>query len=337
MIEVIARFIEEYKFSDIHLKENQPVMLRVNGDMFIPEENIISSSELRQFAHDYLTEDQLSQFTEVRDVDLAIEVGEYRFRVNFYYTSAGLSAVLRKIETVIPSMSDLRLPYIIQEMAEKPNGLVLVTGPTGSGKSTTLASIIDAINATKQGHILTIEDPIEYIHHPKECAISQREVGRDAKSFASALKASLREDPDVILVGELRDLETVQLAITAAETGHLVFGTLHTSGAPNTINRLIDVFPAAQQGQVRSQLAESLQLVVTQQLVKTADGQGRVAAFEIMVCNHAVRNLIREGKIFQISGVMQTARGEGMVTMAHSVEELVSSGKINIDDVELRG
>ena len=170
----------------------------------------------------------------------------------------------------------------------------------------------------------------------RSAAISQREVGRDAKSFASALKASLREDPDVILVGELRDLETVQLAITAAETGHLVFATLHTSGAPNTINRLIDVFPAAQQGQVRSQLAESLRLVVTQQLVKTADGNGRVAAFEIMVCNHAVRNLVREGKIFQIAGVMQTARGEGMVTMNHSVEELVSSGKINYDDVELR-
>jgi|TARA_B110000238_G_C16114611_1_gene434241 twitching motility protein PilT len=336
VIEVIARYIEEYKFSDIHLKENQPVMLRVNGDMIIPEEDIISSSELRQFANDSLSEKQLSHLTEVRDVDLAIEVGEYRFRVNFFYTSDGLSAVLRKIETDIPAMAAINLPYVIQEIVDKPNGLVLITGPTGSGKSTTLASIIDAINSTKPGHILTIEDPIEYIHHPKECAISQREVGRDAKSFASALKASLREDPDVILVGELRDLETVQLAITAAETGHLVFGTLHTSGAPNTLNRLIDVFPAAQQGQVRSQLAESLRLVVTQQLVKTADGQGRVAAFEIMVCNHAVRNLVREGKIFQIAGVMQTARGEGMVTMNHSVDELVSSGKINYEDVELK-
>ena len=336
MIEIIGRYIEEYKFSDIHLKENQPVMLRVNGEMITPEEDIISSSVLRQFANDSLTEKQLDHLTEVRDVDLAIEVGEYRFRVNFFYTSDGLSAVLRKIETDIPAMTALNLPYVIQEVVDKPNGLVLITGPTGSGKSTTLASIIDAINDTKSGHILTIEDPIEYIHHPKECAISQREVGRDAKSFASALKASLREDPDVILVGELRDLETVQLAITAAETGHLVFGTLHTSGAPNTINRLIDVFPAAQQGQVRSQLAESLRLVVTQQLVKTADGQGRVAAFEIMVCNHAVRNLVREGKIFQIAGVMQTARGEGMVTMNHSVDELVSSGKINYEDVELR-
>ena len=234
MIETIGRFIEEYKFSDIHLKENQPVMLRVNGDMIIPEEDIISSSELRQFANESLTEKQLSHLTEVRDVDLAIEVGEYRFRVNFFYTSDGLSAVLRKIETDIPEMTALNLPYVIQEIVDKPNGLVLITGPTGSGKSTTLASIVDAINSTKSGHILTIEDPIEYIHHPKECAISQREVGRDAKSFASALKASLREDPDVILVGELRDLETVQLAITAAETGHLVFGTclLYTSPSP---------------------------------------------------------------------------------------------------------
>ncbi len=336
MFEIIERYNAEFKFSDIHLKENQPVMLRVNGDMVTPEEDIISSTDLRQFANDSLSEKQLEQLTEVRDVDLAIEVGEYRFRVNFFYTAEGLSAVLRKIETEIPAMTDLNLPYVMQEIVDKPNGLVLVTGPTGSGKSTSLASIIDAFNASKQGHILTIEDPIEYIHHPKECAISQREVGRDAESFASALKASLREDPDVILVGELRDLETIQLAITAAETGHLVFGTLHTSGAPNTINRLIDVFPAAQQGQVRSQLSESLRLVVTQQLIKTADGQGRVAAFEIMVCNHAVRNLIREGKIFQISGVMQTARGEGMVTMNHSVEELISSGKINYDDVELR-
>jgi twitching motility protein PilT len=336
VIELIGRYIEEYKFSDIHIKENQPIMLRVNGDMITPEEEIISSSVLRQFAHDSLTEQQLEHLTVVRDVDLAIEVGDYRFRVNFFYTSHGLSAVLRKIETEIPTMADLKLPYVMQEVVEKPNGLVLVTGPTGSGKSTSLASIIDAVNDSKQGHILTIEDPIEYIHHPKECSVSQREVGRDAESFSSALRASLREDPDVILVGELRDLETIQLAITAAETGHLVFGTLHTSGAPNTINRLIDVFPAAQQGQVRSQLAESLLLVVTQQLIKTADGQGRVAAFEIMVCNHAVRNLIREGKIFQISGIMQTARGEGMATMKNSVEELISSGRINHEDVELR-
>ena len=335
MIEIIERYNEEYQFSDIHLKEDKPIMLRINGDMMIPDEDIVSSMELKEFANDTLNEGQKNRLEEVRDVDLAIEIGPTRFRANFFYTADGLSAVLRKIETEIPSMAELKLPYVMQSMAEKPNGLVLVTGPTGSGKSTSLAAIIDAINATKKGHILTIEDPIEYIHHAKNCSISQREVGRDAESFASALRASLREDPDVILVGEMRDLETIQLALTAAETGHLVFGTLHTSGAPNTINRIIDVFPAEQQGQVRAQLSQSLQMVVTQKLYKRSDGEGRVAAFEVMVCNHAVRNLIREGKIFQIESVMQTARGEGMVTMKHALEQLLLSQEINQADVEV--
>jgi twitching motility protein PilT len=332
MIEIIERYNEQYQFSDIHLKEDKPVMLRIDGDMMIPDEGVVSSAELREFANDTLNEGQKSRLEEVRDVDLAIEIGPYRFRANFFYTADGLSAVLRKIETEIPSMAQLNLPHVMQSMAEKPNGLVLVTGPTGSGKSTSLAAIIDAINSNKQGHILTIEDPIEYIHHAKNCSISQREMGRDAESFASALRASLREDPDVILVGEMRDLETIQLALTAAETGHLVFATLHTSGAPNTINRIIDVFPAGQQSQVRAQLSQSLQMVVTQKLFKKLDGEGRVAAFEVMVCNHAVRNLIREGKIFQIESVMQTARSEGMVTMDKAIEELVSTGKISQRD-----
>jgi len=332
MIEIIERYNEEYQFSDIHLKEDKPIMLRIDGDMMIPDEGVVSSAELREFANDTLNEGQKSRLEEVRDVDLAIEIGPCRFRANFFYTADGLSAVLRKIETKIPSMTQLNLPHVMQSMAEKPNGLVLVTGPTGSGKSTSLAAIIDTINDTKQGHILTIEDPIEYIHHAKNCSISQREMGRDAESFASALRASLREDPDVILVGEMRDLETIQLALTAAETGHLVFGTLHTSGAPNTINRIIDVFPAEQQSQVRAQLSQSLQMVVTQKLFKKSDGEGRVAAFEVMVCNHAVRNLIREGKIFQIESIMQTARGEGMVTMDKAIEELVSTGKISQRD-----
>ena len=332
MIKIIERYNEQYQFSDIHLKEDKPVMLRIDGDMMIPDEGIISSAELREFSNDILNEGQKSRLEEVRDVDLAIEIGPYRFRANFFYTADGLSAVLRKIETEIPSMDQLKLPHVMQLMSEKPNGLVLVTGPTGSGKSTSLAAIIDAINSNKQGHILTIEDPIEYIHHAKNCSISQREMGRDAESFASALRASLREDPDVILVGEMRDLETIQLALTAAETGHLVFATLHTSGAPNTINRIIDVFPAGQQSQVRAQLSQSLQMVVTQKLFKKLDGEGRVAAFEVMVCNHAVRNLIREGKIFQIESVMQTARREGMVTMDKAIEELVSTGKISQRD-----
>ncbi len=327
MFEVIEKYT-------IHLKEDKPLVLRINGDMTTPSETIISASELQEFANQSLNEKQKTRLEEVRDVDLAIEVGPYRFRANFFYTSNGLSAVLRKIETEIPSMQQLNLPYIMQEMTEKPNGLILVTGPTGSGKSTSLAALIGEINATSKGHIITVEDPIEYIHHSKACNVSQREVGRDAQSFASALRASLREDPDVILVGEMRDRETIQLALTAAETGHLVFGTLHTSGAPNTINRIIDVFPAEQQGQVRAQLSQSLQMVATQRLFKTADGQGRVAAFEIMVCNHAVRNLIRENKIFQIESIMQTARGEGMVTMNYAIEQLVDTGKVTQEAID---
>jgi twitching motility protein PilT len=297
-----------------------------------PSDDIISAQMLKEFADKALTEDQKTHLEEIRDVDLAIEVGDYRFRVNFFYTSGGLSAVLRKIETKIPTMEALNLPFIMQEMAEKPNGLILVTGPTGSGKSTSLAALIGEINATRKGHILTVEDPIEYIHHSKECVVSQREVGRDAHSFASALRASLREDPDVILVGEMRDRETIQLALTAAETGHLVFGTLHTSGAPNTVNRIIDVFPAGQQGQVRSQLSQSLHMVITQRLFRRIDKDGRIAAFEVMICNAAIRNLIREGKIHQITNAMQTGRSEGMVTMDKAIEELVNTGKINERD-----
>ena len=334
MFEVIERYANEYKFSDIHLKEDKPLVLRINGDMTTPSETVISATELREFANQSLNEKQKTHLEEVRDVDLAIEVGPYRFRANFFYTSNGLAAVLRKIETEIPTMQQLNLPYIMQAVCEKPNGLILVTGPTGSGKSTSLAAIIGEINATRKGHIITVEDPIEYIHHSKACNVSQREVGRDAHSFSSALRASLREDPDVILVGEMRDRETIQLALTAAETGHLVFATLHTSGAPNTINRIIDVFPAEQQGQVRAQLSQSLQMVATQRLFKTADAQGRVAAFEIMVCNHAIRNLIRENKIFQIESIMQTARGEGMMTMDHAIEQLVSTGKVDQAEID---
>ena len=340
MIEIIERYTEEYQFSDIHLKEDKPVMLRINGDMMIPDEGVVSSSELREFANDTLNEGQKSRLEEVRDVDLAIEIDNYRFRANFFYTSDGFSAVLRKIETEIPSMRELGIPFVMQEIVGKPNGLVLLTGPTGSGKSTSLAAIIDAINETKKGHILTIEDPIEYIHHSKKCSISQREVGKDAHSFASALRASLREDPDVILVGELRDLETIQLAITAAETGHLVFATLHTAGAPNTINRIIDVFPADKQSQIRTMLAASLKGVVAQLLCKCDDTQvnletgsplftGRVAVNEIMVSNSAVAAIIREGATQKIYDVIIGGKSEGMQFMDESIWEKLKSGMIS--------
>jgi twitching motility protein PilT len=302
----------------------------------ILDEDIVSSAELREFANDTLNEDQKSYLEEVRDIDLAIEIGSCRFRANFFYTADGLSAVLRKIEAEIPTMEQFKLPQVAQDIANKSSGLVLVTGPTGSGKSTSLAAMIGNINHTQNGHIITIEDPIEYVHHADKCIVSQREVGRDAKSFASALRAALREDPDVILVGELRDKETIQLALTAAETGHLVFATLHTSGAPNTINRIIDVFPAGQQNQIRAQLSQSLQMVITQRLFKRTDKDGRIAAFEVMACNAAVRNLIREGKIHQITNAMQTAKAEGMVTMDNAIEKLVSTGKISERNSRLR-
>ena len=336
MIEIIERYNKEYQFSDIHFKEDKPIVLRIDGDIMILDEDIVSSAELREFANDTLNEDQKSYLEEVRDIDLAIEMGSCRFRANFFYTADGLSAVLRKIEAEIPTMEQFKLPQVAQDIANKSSGLVLVTGPTGSGKSTSLAAMIGNINHTQNGHIITIEDPIEYVHHADKCIVSQREVGRDAKSFASALRAALREDPDVILVGELRDKETIQLALTAAETGHLVFATLHTSGAPNTINRIIDVFPAGQQNQIRAQLSQSLQMVITQRLFKRTDKDGRIAAFEVMACNAAVRNLIREGKIHQITNAMQTAKAEGMVTMDNAIEKLVSTGKISERNSRLR-
>jgi len=334
LITGIEQMLEQHDLSDIHIKVDQPIALRVNGDIVRPSDASITIDEINGFISKTLSNVQQQHFDEFRDVDLAIEVAGHRFRANFFHTSRGVSIALRKIETKIPTMEQLNLPHVAQDMANKPNGLVLVTGPTGSGKSTSLAAMVGHINQTRKGHILTIEDPIEYIHQSASCIVAQREVGKDAHSFSYALRAALREDPDVILVGELRDLETIQLALTAAETGHLVFGTLHTSGAPNTINRIIDVFPPQQQDQVRAQLSQSLRMVMTQRLFKRADGSGRVAAFEVMVCNHAVRNLIRENKIFQIDSVMQTARGEGMVTMEAATEQLLSTNHIRREDVE---
>jgi twitching motility protein PilT len=259
-------------------------------------------------------------------------LGDLRFRANFYKTLNGTGAVLRRVETKAPTMDKLNLPPVLYELLDAHKGLVLVTGPTGSGKSTTLAAIINQINESRPSNIITIEDPVEFIHHDRKSIISQREVGKQTSSFANALRAALREDPDVILVGELRDLETISLALTAAETGHLVFGTLHTSGAPNTINRIIDVFPPEQQSQIRAQIAESLKMVVTQKLFKKKDGSGRVGAFEIMVCNSPIKNLIREAKIHQIHTVMQTATREGMILMEKSIEDLIASGQISSAD-----
>ncbi len=327
--EKIVRYSGQHALSDLHFHAGQPMVIRLNGEIKSFPEEVITEDEMEAFQRGIIPPEKMAQFTEHPDLDLGIEVEGVRYRVNLFQTSRGRAAVLRKIETKIPSMDTLGLPPVARDILRHENGLILVTGPTGSGKSTTLAAMIDQINRTRAGHILTIEDPIEYIHTSQRCIVSQRGVGRDTASFASALRASLREDPDVILVGEMRDLETIQLALTAAETGHLVFGTLHTSGAPNTINRIIDVFPPQQQAQVRAQLSQSLRLVMTQKLFRRKDKPGRVAAFEIMLCNSAVNNLIREGKVFQIPGVMQTARGEGMMLMEASVQMLVQSKQID--------
>jgi len=328
IIDKALHYVANYKLSDLHLHVNEPVAIRVDGEIQIFPEDIVTQQDFDGFIKSWLTQEQRLRFMECFDADLAVESGEYRFRVNLFKTARGMAAVMRKIETVIPGFDSLGLPAVARDVIEQENGLILVTGPTGSGKSTTLAAMIDRVNRHRNGHIITIEDPIEYVHQNQKCVISQREVARDTVSFASALRASLREDPDVILVGELRDLETIQLALTAAETGHLVFGTLHTSGAPNTINRIIDVFPPQQQDQVRAQLSQSLRLVMTQRLLRRKGGSGRVAAFEVMTCNPAVRNLIRENKVFQIPSVMQMARGEGMVTMDAFLQQLIQTGQI---------
>ncbi len=328
IIDKALHYVANYKLSDLHLHVNEPVSIRVDGEMQRFPDDIVTQQDFDGFIKTWLTQEQRLKFMECFDADLAVASGEFRFRVNLFKTARGMAAVMRKIETVIPGFDSLGLPAVARDVIEQENGLILVTGPTGSGKSTTLAAMIDRINRHRNGHIITIEDPIEYVHQNQKCVISQREVARDTVSFASALRASLREDPDVILVGELRDLETIQLALTAAETGHLVFGTLHTSGAPNTINRIIDVFPPQQQDQVRAQLSQSLRLVMTQRLLRRKGGLGRVAAFEVMTCNPAVRNLIRENKVFQIPSVMQMARGEGMVTMDAFLQQLIQTGQI---------
>lgn len=327
-MERIVRYSGHHKLSDFHFHAGRPAAIRVDGEIISFANDIVSNAEMTAFLAEILTPEARQRFERQHDLDMALEIHGTRYRVNLFQTMRGIGAVLRQIEVSIPSMEALGLPRVARDMLTQENGLVLVTGPTGSGKSTTLAAMIDQINQNRAGHIITVEDPIEYVHVDKRCVVSQREVGRDTISFSAALRAALREDPDVILVGELRDLETIQLALTAAETGHLVFGTLHTSGAPNAINRIIDVFPPQQQDQVRAQLSQSLRLVMTQRLLKRKDQPGRVAAFEVMTCNPAVRNLIRDNKVFQIPSIMQTARAEGMVTMDLSLQALVQAGQI---------
>ena len=317
------------KISDFHIRAGSPLAYRQTGEIVVVKEVNVTAQDLKDLLSMNCNEVELERFENEHELDTAVTLSGLRFRANFYKTIAGPACVCRRVESKIPDMEQFNLPQVLYDIIDMHKGLVLVTGPTGSGKSTTLAAIVNEINKTRSSNIITIEDPVEFIHKDQKSIVSHREVGKQTESFAAALKAVLREDPDVILVGEMRDLETVSLALTAAETGHLVFGTLHTSGAPSTINRIIDVFPPEQQEQIRAQISTSLKMVVTQRLLKTKDGQGRVGAFEIMKCTAPIQNLIREAKIHQIPSIMQTAVRDGMITMEKSLEELIRSGKID--------
>jgi twitching motility protein PilT len=323
-IDDLLRQMKALDASDLHLTPGVQPVVRVRGELVRLEGfDKLTPDETRQLVYRILSTEQQKILETRRNVDLAYSLpGLARFRVNVYFQRASIGAAFRMIPAEIKSLDDLGLPSQLASLAAMPRGLVLVTGPTGSGKSTTLATLIDLINRTRSEHILTIEDPIEFLHWHRNCIVNQREIGPDTPSFAEALRAALRQDPDVILVGEMRDLETIATALTAAETGHLVFATLHTQSAPQTIDRIIDVFPAEQQDQVRIQLATSLQAIVTQNLLPTADGNGRVAALEILIPDDAVRNLIRQGKIEQIYSVMQTGTGRGMQTMEQALAHL---------------
>lgn len=329
MRDKLVKYATEHKLSDIHIHGGKCVSIRVHGLIEKFPDDIVSDAEVEKFFEENLDSDQKEFFKKNKQIDFAVMKSGVRFRVNGYLSSTGHNFVARKIESELPAIEKLGLPQAMLDIMKYDNGLVLVTGPTGSGKSTSLAALINKLNEERQGNIITVEDPIEYVHPSKKCIVSQREIGKDAVSFAHALKAMLREDPDIILVGEMRDMETISLALTAAETGHLVFGTLHTNGAANSINRIIDVFPSEQQSQIRSQLSQSLRLVVTQQLLRRADGKGRTAAFEVMVNNAAIANMIRENKIFQIPQAMQTGKQYGMITMEDSLKHLLMMGIIN--------
>ncbi len=326
LLEVLDR-----RASDLHLTAGARPTVRVRGRLVALEHlPVLSPQDTREVVYGILTNDQRQKLETDWQLDFAYAVpGHARFRVNAFFQRAALGAAFRLIPFEMPSIDELGLPPVLHDLAKRPRGLVLVTGPTGSGKSTSLAAMIDEINATREEHILTIEDPIEFLHPHKRCLVNQRELGADTPTFSLGLKAALRQDPDVILVGEMRDLETIGTALTAAETGHLVFATLHTQDAPQTVDRIVDVFPPAQQGQVRTQLSVALQGIVTQQLVPTADGARRVAACEVLVPTPGVRNLIREGKTHQIYSAMQTGAQSGMQTMDSSLAALVRAGTIN--------
>jgi len=329
-------FSVKNKASDLHLSAGLPPMIRVDGDIRRINLPALDHKGVYAMVYDIMNDRQRKDFEEFFETDFSFEIpGLARFRVNAFNQSRGAGAVFRTIPSKVLSLEDLGCPPVFKEITDVPRGVVLVTGPTGSGKSTTLAAMINYKNETESAHILTIEDPIEFVHESKKCLINQREVHRDTLGFTEALRSALREDPDIILVGEMRDLETIRLALTAAETGHLVFGTLHTSSAAKTIDRIIDVFPAAEKEMVRSMLSESLRAVISQTLLKKTGG-GRIAAHEIMIGSPAIRNLIREGKVPQMYSAIQTSQGMGMQTLDQCMQELVRTGKVDKAEARMR-
>ena len=335
-ISELLAFSVKNQASDLHLSSGLPPMLRVHGDVRRINLPAMEHKDVHSLVYDIMSDAQRKIFEENLEVDFSFEIPNLaRFRVNAFNQERGAAAVFRTIPSRVLSLEELATPKIFAELALKPRGLVLVTGPTGSGKSTTLAAMVNHANENIMGHILTVEDPIEFVHESKKCLINQRELGEQTLSFSNALRSALREDPDVILIGEMRDLETIRLALTAAETGHLVFGTLHTSSAAKTIDRIVDVFPAAEKDMTRSMLSESLVAVISQSLLKRKDGSGRIAAHEIMIGNSAIRNLIRENKIAQMYSVIQTSLGQGMQTLDQCLEGLVKRNLVAPGEAKL--
>jgi len=332
-IDAFFKMMHEIGASDLHLSAGVQPLVRLHGDLQRVKYKVLDTAELKKLLYEITPEDKIKKFEETGDIDFAYEVPNVaRYRANLFMHGRGIGAVFREIPSKILTIDQLGLPPILKRLMDLPKGLILVTGPTGSGKSTTLAAMVDHVNKTRKDHILTIEDPVEFVHQPIKCLINQREVGKDTMSFSAALRGALREDPDIILVGEMRDLETISLALEAAETGHLVLGTLHTISAPKTIDRIIEAFPGDRQAQIRTSLSESLRAVIAQNLFKRIDKPGRVAALEILIATYAVRNLIRENKIFQIPSVIDTGKKFGMQSLDDAILALLQKGIISPRD-----
>jgi len=336
-IDAFFKLMNDQGASDLHLVSGQPPALRLRGDIERVKYKMLDNDSLKAMLYEIAPEDKIKVFEETGDVDFGYEIpGLARYRANFFMQKNGCAAVFREIPSTILTVEQLGLPPVIAKLADLPRGLILVTGPTGSGKSTTLAAIIDEANKNRKDHILTIEDPVEFVHTSQGCIINHREVGTHTTTFSAALRGALREDPDIILVGELRDLETISLAVEAASTGHLVFGTLHTNSAAKTVDRMIEIFPANQQQQIRSTLSDGIRGIICQSLFKRIDVKGRIAALEICIATPAVRNLVRENKTYQIPSVMQTGKKYGMQLLDDAIMELLEKGKISSDEAYMK-